>query len=526
MRHSFLRIFRFLDSVSRFPPFIPFNCGKVAESDDFNYPTADELTLDLCKESGKPLKAAPTDSSKRDVPKTIGAYKIHEMLGSGGMGEVYLAEHERMQRIVALKMLPRERMEDEASIERFYAEVRAVARLMHPNIVAAFDAGDEDGVHFLSMEYVEGETLTDLVAERGPLPLGETAAIIRQAAIGLLHAHRAGIVHRDVKPSNLMLAADGTVKVLDLGLAQISSAGLVSADDPPSKGENKSMGRMLGTLQYMSPEQLDDADAADARSDIYSLGATMYFLLRGHPPYMGEFTEIVNGHRRGAIPDLMEIRDDVDRRFADLFSRMLAKSPNQRYASLDEVISDLADYATKEDSPMWITEIDLLNPANFDRPTSSGGSQSASTDDGLPHVLGIEFGMFYSASAKASPTGDARLLFAGGGNSPNFRMAISSEDDKLIFGGAAIERRGTRGKVVHCLPMYIGKRLVRRDIAGRRWPPEVLMSILLKQIQENSWTTQKPPDATAITVPSSYDQLHRRSILQAGHRWRGLPQFV
>ena len=127
------------------------------------------------------------------IPDKIGDYEIRELIGSGGMGQVFLAEHTRMQRLVAVKMLPVERMKDEIAISRFYDEVRAASRLMHPNIVTAFDAGESDGVHYLAMEYVDGQTLTKLVSEKGPLPVSEAAAVVRQAGLGLLHAHRAGL---------------------------------------------------------------------------------------------------------------------------------------------------------------------------------------------------------------------------------------------------------------------------------------------------------------------------------------------
>ena len=165
------------------------------------------------------------------IPTQIGDYAIRELIGSGGMGQVFLAEHTRMQRLVAVKMLPVDRMKAEVAVERFYDEVRAASRLMHPNIVTAFDAGELDDVHYLAMEYVDGQTLTKLVAQKGPLPVSEAAAVIRQAALGLLHAHRAGIVHRDVKPGNVMKGADGTVKILDQGLARINSASLLDEEE-------------------------------------------------------------------------------------------------------------------------------------------------------------------------------------------------------------------------------------------------------------------------------------------------------
>jgi hypothetical protein len=197
----------------------------LTDSTDYNYPTSDEPTREFSSSDGgsDSLQFNSTNAFGGEVPDQIGDYAIRELIGAGGMGQVFLAEHTRMQRIVAIKMLPVERMADAAAIGRFYDEVRAASRLMHPNIVTAFDAGEDKGVHYLAMEYIDGHTLTDIVAKKGPFSVGEAASAIRQAALGLLHAHRAGIVHRDVKPGNLMRANDGTVKVLDLGLARISS---------------------------------------------------------------------------------------------------------------------------------------------------------------------------------------------------------------------------------------------------------------------------------------------------------------
>ncbi len=253
-----------------------------------NYPITDDPTREFSIDEDSDEFVYAPRRTKASIPKQIGDYKIIELVGSGGMGQVYLAEHTRMQRIVAIKMLPIERMEDPEAIRRFWDEVRAASRLMHPNIVTAFDAGDSEGIHYLAMEYIDGVTLTKLVSKEGPMSVGAAAATIRQAALGLLHAHRAGIIHRDVKPGNLMRASDGTVKVLDLGLARISSASLLT-EERDSKGGGlefmdesvSSKGRLVGTLPFMSPEQLEDPDTADARSDIYSLRRHPLFFIAG-----------------------------------------------------------------------------------------------------------------------------------------------------------------------------------------------------------------------------------------------------
>jgi hypothetical protein len=493
------------DSTNNFPTAeIPTQDMRGMQTRDMSG-NADSEDFDLDNDSG----------SERKIPSQIGDYAIRELIGSGGMGQVFLAEHTRMQRLVAVKMLPVERMKDEVAVSRFYDEVRAASRLMHPNIVTAFDAGESNDVHYLAMEYVDGQTLTKLVARKGPLPVSEAAAVIRQAALGLLHAHRAGIVHRDVKPGNVMKGADGTVKILDLGLARINSASLlneteaVGADaDPKRRGK----GRLVGTLPFMAPEQLDNPDVADPRSDIYSLGATLFFLLTGRSPFTGDYLELVYGHRHGKIPDLMEARDDVDLQFSNIFMRMMAKSPDERYASFDEVIDDLSEYVNQDDTPAWLAEYSGRQVATESAASSNSGSGSAS----ISNVFAIDCGMFFGAVAETTPTGTVRLLTSAREESASFRMAVASEDDKLFFGAQAMERRLDKTQnLAYCVPMYIGKDVVEREIAGRQCPPEVLMAMMFRDLIANAWSEDEPPAVTAITIPASYDQLHRQSILQA-----------
>ena len=500
-----------------------------------NLPIADEPTRDFTgsvdDDSMDFDESLGTGSLGTDpaFPKQLGDYAIKSVIGSGGMGKVYLAEHIRMHRTVAVKVLKDERISDEASIDRFYEEVRAASRLLHPNIVAAFDAGESEGIHYLAMEYVDGMTLTEIVVQGGPLSVGEAASVIRQAALGLLHAHRSGIVHRDIKPSNLMRAADGTIKVLDLGLAQISSSRLIESEsgqefadaDNSKQGDNQ--GRLIGTLAYMSPEQLESPDAADPRSDIYSLGALLYFLLTARPPFVGEYLDQVYGHRHGEIPDLMQVRDDVDLNFANIFRRMMAKKPSQRYASLDEVIEDLTGYTDTANAPLWLAEF-TRRQTGGEGSTFGGGSTSGVSDE----VLAIDLGMFYSAAASSSPAGSVAQLSAGGVVSDTddntdetqkrslFRMAMANSQDKVLYGVDAIELRASEPRhVVHCLPMYIGKEFVDREFCGQQCPPEVLLAMMLKRIVANSWPHQSAPRFCAITVPASYDQLHRQSVLRA-----------
>ncbi len=482
-------------------------------------PTLDGTALDgarddldfIATDASVPIAEPIIDALPEGVPQQIGEYKLQRLIGEGGMGQVFLAEHVRMGRSVALKILPAARMKDPRAVDRFFEEIRAASRLLHPNIVTAFDAGESAGVHYMAMEYVDGATLTSLIQREGPMTVGEAASVIRQAAMGLLHAHRAGVVHRDVKPGNLMRASDGTIKVLDLGLAQVNSQQW-SASHLARENDNvpRKQGRLIGTLSYMSPEQLEDPDSADARSDIYSLGGVLFFLLVGRAPYTGEFLDLVYGHRHGDVPELMQLRGDVDQRFDHIFRRMMAKSPEQRFGSLDEVIDELAEYAVSTTTPLWISE--MSTRPNVELSTVSGGS----TSRGVARVIGIDLGMFYMAAAEVTPASGIEVLEIDNEPSSVTRLAISGDGQKRFFGSQATARREPfPNTVIHCLPMYIGKPHVERALNGTKYPPEVLIAMSMRDLLDRAWKHSTLPDAAAVVVPSAYDQLHRRSILQA-----------
>lgn len=444
------------------------------------------------------------------MPGRIGEYVIERMIGSGGMGRVYLARHQTMQRTVAIKTLPPEQTAQAWAVDRFYEEVRAAARLLHPNIATAFDAGHSSGVHFLAMEFINGVTLTNLVAAGGPMAIGEAVAAIRGAARGLAHAHAAGVIHRDVKPSNIMRTADGTVKVVDLGLALFATPQQLM--QTRKELPNRAPGRLLGTVAFMSPEQLENPDFVDARSDIYSLGATLYFLLTGRAPYEGEFLDQIRGIRHDPLPELFSLRPDVDLRLEHVFRRMMAKRPQERYASLVEVLSDLATYDIGDAGSAWITG---LNASSFvsDTSTHRGGS----TNGELAKVMGIDLGMFYATCAMAEPAGKVEVLTPMGDGRTQQRLAIA-DGEPLIFGEAAAARRELQpGSVLHCLPLYIGQSKVDHLINGRHCPAEVLLGMQIRKLMDNCWTERAYPHAVAITVPSSYDQFHRKAIIQAAN---------
>ncbi|HKI36973.1 MAG TPA: serine hydrolase [Gemmataceae bacterium] len=289
---------------------------------------------------------SPAAATPATVPELgrLREYVLLEKIVQGGMGAVYRAVHTRLDRIVALKTLPAERMSNPDAVARFTREMKAVGKLNHPNIVQATDAGEVGGTHFLVMEYVEGTELSVAAGRLGPLPIAAACEIARQAALGLAHAHQRGLIHRDVKPSNLLLSAGGQVKVLDLGLALLLSPFA-------EEGGSTVSGVVMGTFDYMAPEQAADAHAVTARADVYSLGCTLYHLLRGKAPFGGFPSGALKmrAHATEPVPPIRAARPEVSPALEAVLLRMLAKDPADRYAGAAEAAEALAPFAAGAD---------------------------------------------------------------------------------------------------------------------------------------------------------------------------------
>lgn len=284
----------------------------------------------------------------RDHPR----YKLGKFLGSGGMGLVYQAEHRLMDRMVALKILRRDLLKNPRVEKRFRQEFKAAAKLSHPNIVAVYDADQAGESHFLVMEYVDGVSLHRLVQKRGPMEPAFACYCIRQAARGLEHAFEAGMVHRDIKPQNLMLTKKGQVKILDFGLARLASesqAELNKLAETTNDGEDPlqtRLGDVMGTPAYMAPEQLANASKADIRADLYALGSTLYYLLAEQPPYGAGVprSRLLAKAKARPVP-LPSLCPDLPAGLTEVVDKMMAIDPDERYQTPGEVVKALAEYA-------------------------------------------------------------------------------------------------------------------------------------------------------------------------------------
>jgi serine/threonine protein kinase len=289
---------------------------------------------------------------------TIGNYKVLERIGAGGMGSVFLCEHKFMRRRAAVKILPASQSNDPSALERFYREARAVAALDHPNIVRAYDIDQDDNLHFLVMEYVDGSSLQELVQRAGPLSPLRSAHYISQAALGLQHAHEAAaLVHRDVKPGNIIVDRCGTVKVLDLGLARFFH----DEEDLLTKKFDENV---LGTADYLAPEQALDSHSVDIRGDIYSLGGTLYFCLTGLSPFAeGTVAQKLIWHQTRQPKPIRSIREDVPEEMVAVINKMMAKDPQQRYQTPLEVVQALEPWTRHSIPPPAEAEMPRLSPA-------------------------------------------------------------------------------------------------------------------------------------------------------------------
>jgi serine/threonine-protein kinase len=369
----------------------------------------------------------------------LGRYKLLGHIGTGGMSSVYLAEHTLMQRLVAIKVLPQKRVNeaDSSYLPRFYREARAAAALHHPNIVIAHDVDNEDDTHYLVMEYVEGRDLQLTVKEDGPLPYETAANYIAQAALGLHHAHENGLIHRDVKPANLLVDKRGVVKILDLGLAQFTEESLQGQASLTVAHEEN----VLGTADYLAPEQAINSHCVDRRVDIYSLGCTLYYCLTGHPPFPeGTLAQRIMKHHTQDAPSIRNERPDAPQALLDICTKMMTKNADFRYQTAAEVADALTEWLrlvgakTPSDSSLRLNLV--AAPAGETRTTQGGrvlrstrgerggGAAKAATDPALVDTdPGREAATIKVHAPGGTPGSDSKVGSGSGSGKRNLPMA-------------------------------------------------------------------------------------------------------
>jgi serine/threonine protein kinase len=272
---------------------------------------------------------------------TIGKFKLLERVGVGGMGQVFLCEHMYMRKRVAVKVLPPAKADQPAALGRFYREARAAGGLDHPNIVRTHDIDQDGNLHFIVMDYVDGPNLLDVVKKFGPMDVQRAVSYMRQAALGLDYAFRNHLIHRDIKPGNVLIDRKGVARILDMGLARFIND---HADQLTMKYDDKIV---LGTADYVAPEQVANSHSVDIRADIYGLGATLYFLLAGHPPFpTGTVSQKLLWHRTKDPTPIRQIRPEVPDGLAVVIGKMMAKDPKARYQTPAQVATELEQFLT------------------------------------------------------------------------------------------------------------------------------------------------------------------------------------
>ena len=308
---------------------------------------------------------------------TLGKYKLLERIGVGGMGQVFLCEHMFMKRRVAVKVLPPAKADQPAALGRFYREARAAGSISHTNIVRTHDIDQDGNLHFIVMEYVDGSNLLDVVKKFGKMDIARAVSYARQVALGLDYAFRDGIIHRDIKPGNILINRRGKAQILDMGLARFFND---QNDNLTVKYDDKIV---LGTADYVAPEQVANSHSVDARADIYALGATLYFLLAGHPPFpSGTVSQKLLWHRTKDPTPIKQVRPEVSDELAACVTKMMAKDPKNRFQTSAEVAAELEKFLPITIPLPAKAEMPVLSPA-----AAAGNVEEEAEEETVPMAV-------------------------------------------------------------------------------------------------------------------------------------------
>lgn len=502
--------------------------------------TVEKLASELVRHGHLTKFQAAQIMAAKHKSLVLGNNVIQDRIGSGGMGEVYRAEHRRMKRQVVVKVLHPETMKSEIALKRFQREVEAAAKLYHPNIVTAFDADEADGVHFLVMEFVDGEDLGTIINRDGAFSIEMALDCVLQAAQGLAYAHRQGVIHRDIKPNNLLLDRSGTLKILDMGLARFDGAAIQNPLTGKSNDEDSitQANQIVGTVDYMSPEQADNSMKADRRTDIYSLGCTLYRLIAGRPVYEAE--SVVGkliAHRTEPIPSLRAARAEVSERLDRVFQRMVAKSPADRFASMEQVIrellrcqSELKNPRSKAGTPPQFSATDAdeqtvvgvvgegTDSFEIGDQTQAAARNSAIGSKARAELaVGIDLGTTYSAVAYLDDLGRPQTLANAEGDKITPSVILFEEGD-VVVGKEALKAMATEMEfVAECAKRDLGFQFYHKAFGGSAYPPEALQAWILDKLRRDAWKRIGRFSKVVITVPAYFDEVRRKATQDAGY---------
>jgi serine/threonine-protein kinase len=354
----------------------------------------------------------------------LGKYRILQLIGSGGMSTVYLAEHKLMHRQRAIKVLPRKRVKDSSYLARFHLEAQATSQLDHPNIVRCYDVDNEGDTHYIVMEYIEGKDLNTIVKQEGALPLELACNYIAQSAEGLAHAHEKGLIHRDVKPANLLVDKKGIVKILDLGLALFS-------DNEQASLTIEHNENVLGTADYLAPEQARNSHKIDHKADIYGLGCSLYFVLTGRPPFPdGTLAQRIAKHQSEMPEDIRKLRPDCPRDLADICVKMMQKRPEKRYANMREIAVALEN---------WLAN----HGYQFEPGSGEAAAKAAVLTAGGPPVRKTGLGSF--GGSRGSFSGSSQRITPSGGTGSIKPKSLPRNEDTVYDKTNVDTKKGTGG---------------------------------------------------------------------------------
>jgi eukaryotic-like serine/threonine-protein kinase len=434
----------------------------------------------------------------------LGEYLLLEQIGKGGMGLVYRAEHRTMNRQVAIKILNSNLASNPSFIEQFFAEIRAAAKLMNPNIVTAFDAGQINGTYYLAMELIEGETLSSKIHRSGPLSCGEAVYVLEQAASALESAHAHSIVHRDIKPGNMMVTQAGRLKILDFGLAHLGySKSAVAA------------GCVMGTPEFMAPEQFEGVGTIDGRTDLYSLGASLFYMLTGRPMFAGSDLSTANRNRLQQTPTLFTERSDIDLRLDAIYQRLVAKDPQARFQSATELLQVIRRQGLISSwNKQALSHSSLAAGLSRvgDNPTSVAAESTVIRQS---QIVAIDLGLLTTTAAYYDVHRGPQLIRQGECGFHLRNMIWSTKEQFKIGSDASEMRQKSPQLAVHSLQRWLGAEKLDRPICGELTPPEVGLAAILKKVMQHAASLTDNSPAAVVTVPACYDQTHRRSIRDA-----------